>query len=117
MYKELNEEDQIKIIGEESLSNIAFIINDTVKDEINTPDAIGKIVFGSMALPDITLTDGTIADVFIKYVIKILDKEMFDVEIHECIIFDEMCDKILDKYNEVKKLTEEYENRIKTIST
>jgi hypothetical protein len=70
------------------------------------------VILGALALHDVPLRNGGKTNVWIEYNANLLPSGLVDAGIHECIIYDEIPDIILDKYNNIKTLvlTEAREN-------
>lgn len=59
---------------------------------------------GAFALHDFPIKNGGKTNVWIEYNANLLPFGVVDAGIHECIIFDEIPDIVLDKYNKFKTL-------------
>ncbi len=64
-----------------------------------------EAILGAIALHDTKMMDGKLTNVWIEYNANILPGGAIDAGIHECIIYDEIPDFILDKYNHLKQLS------------
>ena len=62
-------------------------------------------ILGALALHDIKMINGELTNVWIEYNANVLKGGVIDAGIHQCIIYDEIPDFILDKYNEIKALS------------
>lgn len=80
----------------------------TIKNEITTMLKATKntksAIVGAFAINDVPLKKGGKTNVWIEYNANILPFGMVDVGVHECILFDEIPDIILDKYNTIKTM-------------
>jgi hypothetical protein len=61
-------------------------------------------ILGALALHDVPILKGGKTNLWIEYNAKILPLGLIDAGIHECIIYDEIPDFVLDKYNKIKTL-------------
>jgi hypothetical protein len=86
---------------------VMYVFYNKISDEISTMLKTTKepkpAILGAFALHDVPLKTGGKTNVWIEYNAKILPFGI-DAGVHQCIIFDEIPDIILDKYNELKTL-------------
>jgi len=61
-------------------------------------------ILGAFALHNVPMKKGGIVNVWIEYNAKILPLGLIDAGIHQCIIYDEIPDIVLDKYNNMKTI-------------
>ena len=61
-------------------------------------------ILGAFALHNVPLISGKKTNVWIEYNAHILPMGLIDAGVHNCIIYDEIPDIVLDKYNEIKTL-------------
>lgn len=61
-------------------------------------------ILGALAFEDVPMKNGGKTNVWIDYNAKLLPFGLIDAGIHECIIYDEIPDIILDKYNNMKSI-------------
>ena len=61
-------------------------------------------ILGAFALHDVPMKKGGKTNVWIEYNAKLLPLGLVDAGVHQCIIYDEIPDIVLDKYNDIKTL-------------
>lgn len=82
---------------------IANEITQFMKSNIYKSD---EAILGALALHDIKMLNGKLTNLWIEYNAYILPGGAIDAGIHSCIIYDEIPDFILDKYNHIKELSQ-----------
>lgn len=103
MFIKVNIGEELQYFSQDTFQKIRGTIGLQVLDHIekNPPNKDEGIV-GGFVMTDIPLLDGSKQKVWVEWNL-ILDEKL-DCTIHELIIFDEVDDKILDRYNNLKKL-------------
>lgn len=94
----------------ETLDRFQRVIGKEIEKVLNQQKKPEPIVFGGFVLKDIDLIDGRKMNVWIEYNGKILSSGLIDTEVHNCIIYDEIPDIVLDRLNvlnQVKAQSEE----------
>ena len=61
-------------------------------------------ILGAFVLHDVPMIKGGKTNLWVEYNAKRLPSGLIDAGIHECIIYDEIPDFVLDKYNKIKTL-------------
>ncbi len=59
-------------------------------------------ILGALVLHDVPMKPGGKINVWIEYNAKLLPLGLIDAGVHQCIIYDEIPDIVLDKYNNIK---------------
>ena len=96
--------------GEESLLFSRFMINyffESISKEIinylSNNEITDPIILGAMVFQNVPLLTGSTINVWVEYNGKILDIGI-DTGIGNCIIYDEIPDELLDRYNLIKSI-------------
>ena len=84
----------------DSINNAVDGLIYAVKTEKNLKESI----LGAIALHDVPMKNGDKKNVWIEYNANILAVGLVDAGVHECIIYDEIPDIVLDKYNNMTKI-------------
>jgi hypothetical protein len=114
MYQILETGDEYEIfsviIVEELYSKITKEIMGAMKEN----ESIKEPMLGAIGFNDVPTKDKSKINVWISNIAEKLPVGFIDVAIHECIIYDEIPDIILDKYNEFKQSNVIYERATDT---
>ena len=114
MYQILETGDEYEIfsvvIVEELYDKITKEIMGAIKENKN----IKQPMAGAIGFNDVPTKEIGKINVWISYIAEKLPVGFIDVTIHECIIYDEIPDIILDKYNEFKRSNVIYERTTDT---
>jgi hypothetical protein len=114
MYQILETGDEYDIFSVVIVEEIYDKITKEIMEAMKEKEFIKQPMGGAIGFNDVPTKDRGKINVWISYVAEKLPMGFFDVTIHECIIYDEIPDIILDKYNEFKRSNVIYERATDT---
>ena len=101
MYQIIKKGNEYQLFNIDVINSIYETIGKEAIDLLKTIKDPKKYILGCFAIGNVPLLDGSITNLWIEYNAEILPIGI-DVGIHNAIIFDEIPDIVLDKYNNVK---------------
>ena len=114
MYQILKTGDEYEIFSIVIVEELYDKITKEIMGAMKENESIKQPMAGAIGFNDVPTKDRGKINMWISYIAEKLPFEFFDVTIHECIIYDEIPDIILDKYNEFKKSNLIYERATDT---
>ena len=114
MYQILETGDEYEIFSIVIVEQLYDKITNEIMGAMKENKSIKDPIFGAIGFNDVPTKDRGKMNIWISYIAEKLPVGFFDVTIHECIIYDEIPDIILDKYNEFKKYNVIYERATDT---
>lgn len=114
MYQILEEGDEYEVFSVVIVEELYSKITNEIIEAMAKSKPIKHPVCGAIGFNDVPTKEIGKINVWISYIAERLPKGIFDVTIHECIIYDEIPDIILDKYNEFKRSNVIYERTADT---
>ena len=104
MYHIIQKGTEYEIFSESTINSMYATISKELTSFLKQNKNPKPVLLGAFALHNVPLKDGNIKNVWIEYNANILPLGLIDAGIHQCIIYDEIPDVILDKYNDIKKI-------------
>ena len=114
MYQILETGDEYEIFSIVIVEELYDKITKEIIEAMKENESIKQPMAGAIGFNDVPTKERGKINVWISYIAEKLPMGIFDVTIHECIIYDEIPDIILDKYNEFKKSNLIYERATDT---
>jgi hypothetical protein len=114
MYQILETGDEYEIFSIVIVEELYDKITKEIIGAMKENESIKQPMLGAIGFNDVPTKDRGKINVWISYIAEKLPVGFFDVTIHECIIYDDIPDIILDKYNEFKKSNLIYERATDT---
>lgn len=114
MYQILETGDEYEIFSIVIVEELYDKITKEIIEAMKENESIKQPMAGAIGFNDVPTKERGKINVWISYIAEKLPMGIFDVTIHECIIYDEIPDIILDKYNEFKKSNVIYERATDT---
>jgi len=102
MYQIIKKGTEFDVFDECVIDAFYNTITKEISTALKTYENPKPAILGSFSLHDIPLKKGGKTNVWIAFNAKLLPFGMVDAGIHECIIYDEIPDIVLDKYNDMK---------------
>lgn len=116
MYKIIDKENEDEFFSEHVISELHRAIAVNVQEEVVEKKSYKPYFLGAFALHDVPLLNGDKQNVWVEYDAKLVmipgeSKAVLEPRITACIVYDEIPDILLDKYNNLieaaKKLNAE----------
>jgi len=114
MYQILETGDEYEIFSIVIVEELYAKITKEIMGAMKENESIKQPMAGAIGFNDVPTKDNSKINVWISYIAEKLPVGFIDVAIHECIIYDDIPDIILDKYNEFKKSNLIYERATDT---
>ena len=105
MYKEI-EKEATNYFSENVVDLLFNTIQDNLKEHFKNGNIPKENVFGSFIVNDIELKSGDLTNVYVEYIGTLIQPLGVDTKIVKIIIFDEVPNIVLDRYNNYKKINE-----------
>jgi hypothetical protein len=102
MYERVKKGTEYELFSRDVIGGIKSTIVTEITNFLKSKKKPKKAILGAFALKNVPLLNGGKTNVWIEYNAQILPIGI-DAGIHECIIYDEIPDIVLDRYNCVKK--------------
>lgn len=104
MYQIVKRGTEKELFSEEVILRFYSIIQQEINSMLEKEKNPKPAILGAFALHDVPLRSGKKTNVWIEYNAHILPMGLIDAGVHNCIIYDEIPDIVLDKYNKIKTL-------------
>ena len=95
---------EYELFSESVIESLYATIIEEIRTMLKSTKNPKPVILGAFALHDVPIKTGNKTNVWIEYNAKLLPFGMIDAGIHECIIYDDIPDIVLDKYNNIKTL-------------
>ncbi|HEY6143700.1 MAG TPA: hypothetical protein VIV55_09850 [Flavobacterium sp.] len=103
MYQVVKRGTEYDLFSNEVINIFQSTIKNEITNLLSTTKSPKKAILGAFALHDVPMKSGGKTNVWIEYNAFILPIGV-DAGIHQCIIYDEIPDVVLDKYNNIKTI-------------
>ena len=104
MYQIVNKGTEYELFSEGVINSLYTTITKEITTMLKATENPKPSILGAFSLHDVPMKKGGKTNVWIEYNAKLLPFGLIDAGIHECIIYDEIPDIVLDKYNDIKTL-------------
>ena len=104
MYQIVKKGTEHELFSEVVINGLYTTISKEITTMLKATKNPKHAILGAFALHDVPLKNGCKTNVWIEYNAKLLPFGLIDAGIHNCIIYDEIPDIVLDKYNNIKTL-------------
>jgi len=101
MYRDLKKGEEDEVFSQSVFSTFIGVVGKEI-DKLIENGALGPCIAGGFALYNISMIDGNKTNVWVEYVGKVIPPGVIDCSISRIIIYDDMPDIVLDRYNEFK---------------
>lgn len=102
MYKIVKKGTEYELFSEGVINAFHTTIAKEITTMLKATKNPNPAILGAFALQNVPMKKGGKTNVWIEYNAKLLPMGLIDAGVHECIIYDEIPDIVLDKYNEIK---------------
>jgi hypothetical protein len=102
MYEIVKKGTEYELFTKVVINGIQQTITNEIAKMLEQTKNPKPVVLGSFALKDVPMKNGSKSNVWIEYNANLLPNGLVDAGVHECIIFDEIPDIVLDKFNDIK---------------
>jgi hypothetical protein len=103
MYQVVKKGDEFDLFTHEVLEALYRRISEEIVKMLSQTENPKPAILGAFAVHNVPMSDGSAKNVWIEYNGFIVGG-MVDAGVHQCIIYDEIPDIILDRYNNMKAL-------------
>jgi hypothetical protein len=100
MQRQIKKGDEYELFPPTTYS----LIVDTIANEITSMSRIDDHVLGAIIMKDLVLMDGSKVNGYIEFNASKIEGGLIDCGVHDMVIFDEIPDEVLDKYNKLKSI-------------
>lgn len=104
MYQIVKKGTEYELFSEGVISALYATITKEITAMLKATKNPKPVILGAFALHDVPMKKEGKTNVWIEYNAKLLPFGLIDAGIHQCIIYDEIPDIVLDKYNDIKTL-------------
>jgi hypothetical protein len=106
MYKIIEQGTEEDFFSEEVISEFYRKISIEIQEDVEKKKTFNPFFYGAFALHDVPLLNGEYLNVWIEFNAKLVTlpgtkSGILDAGINTCIIYDEIPDILLDKYNDI----------------
>jgi hypothetical protein len=104
MYQIIKKGTEYDLFTEGIINSLFATVQKEIIEMLKSIEKPKPAILGAFALKNVPLKNGENTNVWIEFNAKILPNRIVDAGIHQCIIYDEIPDIILDKYNDMKTM-------------
>jgi hypothetical protein len=104
MYQIVKKGTEYELFSEGVINALYATIQKEITAMLKATENPKPAILGAFALHDVPMKKGGKTNVWIEYNAKLLQFGLIDAGVHNCIIYDEIPDIVLDKYNDIKTL-------------
>lgn len=104
MYKIVKKGEEYDLFSEDVINRIYATISKEIVTMLRTIENPKPALLGAFVLADVSLKQVGKKNVWIEYNATLLPYGLVDAGIHEIIIYDDIPDIVLDKYNNIKTI-------------
>jgi hypothetical protein len=102
MYQIVKKGTEYEFFSEDVINHIYTKIQNEISKYLSLNENPEDGILGAFALHDVPMKNGIKRNVWIEFNAIKLGFGFFNVDVHNCIIYDEIPDIVLDKYNQIK---------------
>lgn len=104
MYQIVKKGTEYELFSEDVVNALFATITQEITTMLTETKKPKPAILGAFALQEVPIKTGGKTNVWIEYNAKILPFGLVDAGIHQCIIYDDIPDVVLDKYNDMKTI-------------
>lgn len=104
MTRNVTKGEEFILFPPESLNKIWGAVYNVINDHLLKLTIDDPMILGAFALHNVELIEGSPKNVWVEYHGNILEGGFIDVGVHKLLIYDEIPDELLDRFNQIKKL-------------
>lgn len=96
--------EEYELFSENVINHFYNEIQNQIIELLNKTKKPKPAILGGFCINDVPMKNGQKTNVWIEYNAHILKGGLVDAGVHECILYDEIPDIVLDKYNDIKTI-------------